>query len=62
MQIKISMVEIEVRRAIADYIALHYGVHVNPDDLVIEVKSKQNYKSEWENAAIRLETTARPVE
>lgn len=62
MIVKISMIEEEIRHAIVEYIAANFGVTVLATDIHIEVKSKQNYKSEWEQAAIRLEVDARPKE
>jgi hypothetical protein len=62
MRVKISMTEEEIRFAIVEYIRNNFGVSVIPFDLQIEVKSKQNYKSEWEQAAIRLEADARTKE
>lgn len=61
MQIRVTMIEVEIRQAIAIYLENKYGVSVQADDLHIEVKSKQNYKSEWELASIRLDCVARPM-
>jgi hypothetical protein len=59
MNVKISMNEDEIRQAIAEFILSHYNLGISKDNLHIEVKSKQNYKSEWEQAAIRLEAEAK---
>jgi hypothetical protein len=55
MQMRLSMTEDEIKTAIVSYVASVYGVTIKKDHLHIEVKSKQNYKSEWEQAAIRIE-------
>ena len=55
MQIEVRMIETEIREAIAEYIHRAYGVKVNAVQLTLWVKSKQNYKSEWEQAHIKLE-------
>ncbi len=54
MIVKIEMVESEILRAIAEYISRTYGVTIEASQLNVEVKSKQNYKSEWEAASIRV--------
>ncbi len=50
---RFEITEAEIRRAVIDYIKDHIGVSVYANDVKIEVKSKQNYKSEWEEAAFR---------
>jgi hypothetical protein len=55
MKISVHLTEEDIRRIISTYIVENFGVNIPPDKLDIEVKSKQNYKSEWESAAIRLE-------
>lgn len=54
MQVAIMMVEQEIKEAIVTYINSKYGVTIDATFLHIEVKSKQNYRSEWEKAAIRV--------
>lgn len=58
MQVSVSLDEKEIRRAIADYVEKQTRVSIQPGDVKVEVKSKQNYRSEWEVAAIRCEFTA----
>jgi hypothetical protein len=54
MKFRIELTEKDVRRIVAEYIQEMTGNNVvNPEYIKIEVKSKQNYKSEWEIAAFR---------
>jgi hypothetical protein len=54
MTIDIEMDEKQLRELIHSYICDKLGsVNVASTDIVIEVKSRQNYKSEWETAAFR---------
>lgn len=54
MIIDIVIDEKELRRLIIDELARKLeGVTFMSDDINIEVKSKQNYRSEWESAAFR---------
>lgn len=50
MQITVEISEMDVRKIIADFLANKFGREINQDHVFIQVKSKQNYKSEWENA------------
>lgn len=58
MRISVSLDEKEIRIAIAQYIANKTGGAFQPkfDYLPIETKSKQNYRSVWEQADIRVNT------
>jgi hypothetical protein len=58
MKATVKLNSAEIRQAISDYIAERAGLRLRPDDLVVEVKSKQNYRSEWEQADIRVECEA----
>jgi hypothetical protein len=58
---KIELTEAEIMAAIQSYIASHTGIELSAKDINIEVKSKQNYRSEWEQAAIRCNFDA-PVQ
>ena len=50
---KIELSEEEIYKAIAQYIQRETNISVDPNCIRVEVKSKQNYKSEWEQASIR---------
>lgn len=54
MIIKVALTQPEIMQAIAEYISRKTNVDVAPSELRVEVKSTQNYRSEWENAAIRV--------
>jgi len=54
MKISVELDEFDIRRILTNYINNEYGTNISPDKLYIEVKSKQNYKSEWEIATIRI--------
>ncbi len=52
--IKIVINEKELKDMVYKYIKSTLGkVNLKPDDIKIEVMSKQNFKSEWETAAFR---------
>lgn len=56
MHIQIDLTQEDIENAIKNYIREEHGIDLhNPGKfrLHIEVKSKQNYKSEWEEAAFR---------
>lgn len=54
MNIKIEISEEQLKTLICQSMQEKLGdVKVNPGHIKIEVKSKQNYKSEWEKAAFR---------
>lgn len=54
MIIKVELTEPEILQAIAQFVADKTGVTVESKSLYVQVKSKQNFKSEWELAAIRV--------
>jgi hypothetical protein len=60
MDATISLTQDDINRAITQFIAEELGFSVDPKEVIIEVKSKQNYKSEWEQAAIRAHFRAVP--
>lgn len=62
MIVHITLVENEIREAISQLIEKKYGLEIPADQSHIETKSKQNFKSEWEQAAIRVDADCRPVE
>jgi len=54
MKIKIEIDEKTLRGLVLDYLSSQLGeLALSKDCLTIEVKSKQNYRSEWESAAFR---------
>jgi tetrahydromethanopterin S-methyltransferase subunit A len=58
MKVDVKLDEDEIKQAIADYIDKKAGVIIDAEQVIVEVKSKQNYRSEWEHAAIRAEFTS----
>jgi hypothetical protein len=54
MKISIELSEENIRQILADYLNENYHTNLSGDSIVIEVKSKQNYRSEWERASIRI--------
>jgi hypothetical protein len=55
MRVNVMMAEPEIKKAITEYVERNYGITIASEQLVIWVKSTQNYKSEWEHAAIKIE-------
>lgn len=55
MIINISLTASEIKAAISAYVLEQYGVRVLPPSIPLLVKSKQNYRSEWEQADIKVE-------
>lgn len=54
MKIKIELNEATLRTLVVNHIQLKLGaVNLDPRDVLIEVRSKQNFKSEWEGAEFR---------
>lgn len=54
MKVHIELSEKELRSLILSYIQEKMGdATIKMEDIKIETKSTQNYKSEWENAAFR---------
>lgn len=54
MRLEIELTEKEVTQLVMNRIGrLLGGVNIKREDVRIEVKSKQNYKSEWEPAMFR---------
>ena len=50
MKVDIEITEKDLRKLVATHIRDKIDINVKDDDIVIQVKSKQNYKSEWEHA------------
>lgn len=55
MRVSLKLDENDIRTILAHHINELYHTSVLPNDLEIQVKSKQNYHSEWETADIRIE-------
>lgn len=54
MTIDMEIDESTVRKIILEYLHEKLGfTTIQKDDITIEVKSKQNYRSEWEQAAFK---------
>jgi len=54
MRIDISLDQADVEQAVKEFIERKYEMTLNGSTaLYIEVKSQQNYKSEWEQATFR---------
>lgn len=50
MKLIAQLNENEIRSILAKYISEQFGIDVAAEDIPILVKSKQNYRSEWEEA------------
>jgi ribosomal protein L25 (general stress protein Ctc) len=54
--INIEVDENKLRSILRDYLQEQLGeLKIDDKDIKIEVKSKQNYRSEWESAAFRAQ-------
>ena len=53
MKIHIEICEAQLKNLIIELLKDRFQTGFLPDSLRIEVKSKQNYKSEWEEASYR---------
>lgn len=53
MLIHIEIGEYDLKSLVYAHISKITGANITPDQVKIQVKSKQNYKSEWEEAAFR---------
>ena len=55
MKIDIELNEADLKQLVVCFLSKQLGVaNLDANDIDIQVKSKQNYKSEWERADIRL--------
>ena len=61
MQITVEINEAELKRLVVSHIEQYFNTDefslFDPNRVTIEVKSKQNYKSEWETATFRARYT-----
>ena len=62
MKVKIELSEENIRHILADYLNEKYHVDIAAKDLHILVKSKQNYRSEWEKADIKIDQELIPTD
>lgn len=53
MKLHIELTEEELRELVVRHLESLLNVPLTEKDVQIEVKSKQNYRSEWESAAFR---------
>ena len=53
MLLKIELTEQDLRKLVLQRVEELLEADIDPQDVKIEVKSKQNYRSEWEAAAFR---------
>ena len=53
MKIRVELNEKELRELIINYLEENIGTTFDEKKINIEVKSSQNYKSEWEQASFR---------
>ena len=53
MSIEFEITEVELRSILRDWISQELNISLNVTDIDILVKSKQNYKSEWEKASFK---------
>ena len=58
MEIKVNLTKEDILLALQEYIQDRMGFHITDTlTLLIETKSKQNYRSEWEQADFRASLT-----
>ncbi len=53
IKIQIKVDERTLRNLVRQYLERQMGTELEDEDICIETKSEQNYKSEWETAAFR---------
>jgi hypothetical protein len=51
--VNLEISEPDLKKILSQYLTRLNGVEIAPNCISIEVKSKQNYKSEWESADFR---------
>lgn len=52
-RVKVEIDEQALRRLVVRHLSEHTGLELADKDVRIEVKSRQNYRSEWEQASFR---------
>ena len=53
MNVRVEISDKDVRELVRQFVSDKTGQPVRLEDVKIEVKSKQNYRSEWESASFR---------
>lgn len=53
MNIEVTISGEDLKKLISERLKEKFGDHFDSNRVTIEVKSKQNYKSEWESAEFR---------
>lgn len=53
MNLGIELTENDIKELIKNYLETELNREIDNSEISIEVKSKQNYKSEWESAQFR---------
>lgn len=54
MKVDLELTHDEVLQAVLEYVRSRSGVSVTMEEIKLEVKSNQNYRSEWEEAKTRV--------
>lgn len=54
MRVDINITQEEATQVILNYIQSKTGIEVSKEAIKFEVKSKQNFRSEWEEASFRV--------
>ena len=54
MDLKVELNETDVKYIVKKYLEENLNRYIEDTQIKMEVKSKQNYKSEWETAAFRV--------
>lgn len=53
MNLGVELTEKDIKQLIKSYLETQLNREIDDSEISIEVKSKQNYKSEWESAQFR---------
>ena len=53
MKIEIELTEEDLKQLVLEHLTSLLNKTIKIEDVIIETKSKQNYKSEWESASYR---------
>jgi predicted nucleic-acid-binding protein len=60
MKALIELSQEDIYEAIVEFIQNRLDFSIDSKDVIIETKSKQNYKAEWETALIRAQFHSKP--